>query len=236
MSQRGRGKQYEASAQQIDRSKRYSPKEALSLIKAASFAKFDESVELHFNLGIDPRQADQQIRGTLQLPFGTGKSIRIVVIAQGEKLMEAKEAGADEVGSDDLIERIQNGWLDFDLMIATPDMMSKVGRLGRTLGARGIMPNPKAGTVTSDLKKAIQEFKAGKVEYRNDKSGLIHLAIGRKSFDLESLFRNFEAVYDTIVRIKPSKSKGVYLRSISLSSTMGPGMFLETQSVKWKEV
>ena len=236
MSQRGRGKQYEASAQQIDRSKRYSPKEALSLIKAASFAKFDESVELHFNLGIDPRQADQQIRGTLQLPFGTGKSIRIVVVAQGEKLMEAKEAGADEVGSDDLIERIQNGWLDFDLMIATPDMMSKVGRLGRTLGARGIMPNPKAGTVTSDLKKAIQEFKAGKVEYRNDKSGLIHLAIGRKSFDLESLFRNFESVYDTIVRIKPSKSKGVYLRSISLSSTMGPGVFLETQSVKWKEV
>lgn len=236
MSQRGRGKQYEVSAQAIDRSKRYSPKEALSLIKAAAFAKFDESVELHFNLGIDPRQADQQIRGTLQLPFGTGKSVRIVVVAQGEKLMEAKEAGADEVGSDDLIERIQNGWLDFDLMIATPDMMSKVGRLGRTLGARGIMPNPKAGTVTSDLKKAIQEFKAGKVEYRNDKSGLIHLAIGRKSFDLESLFRNFEAVYDTIVRIKPSKSKGVYLRSISLSSTMGPGMFLETQSVKWKEV
>jgi len=236
MSQRGRGKQYEASAQQIDRSKRYAPKEALSLIKAAAFAKFDESVELHFNLGIDPRQADQQIRGTLQLPFGTGKSIKIVVIAQGEKLMEAKDAGADEVGSDELIERIQNGWLDFDLMIATPDMMSKVGRLGRTLGARGIMPNPKAGTVTSDLKKAIQEFKAGKVEYRNDKSGLIHLAIGRKSFDLESLFQNFEAVYDTIVRIKPSKSKGVYLRSVSLSSTMGPGMFLETQSVKWKEM
>jgi large subunit ribosomal protein L1 len=236
MSQRGRGKQYEAVSQQVDRSKRYAPKDALSLIKQASFAKFDESIELHFNLGIDPRQADQQIRGTLQLPFGTGKSVRIVVVAQGEKLMEAKEAGADEVGSDELIERIQGGWLDFDLMIATPDMMSKVGRLGRILGARGIMPNPKAGTVTSDLKKAIQEFKAGKVEYRNDKSGLIHLAIGRKSFDVESLFKNFEAVYDTIVRIKPSKAKGVYLRSISLSSTMGPGVFLETQSVKWKEV
>jgi large subunit ribosomal protein L1 len=187
-------------------------------------------------LGIDPRQADQQIRGTLQLPFGSGKVVRIVVIAQGEKIMEAKEAGADEVGSEDLIERIQNGWLDFDLVIATPDMMSKVGRLGRILGARGIMPNPKAGTVTADLKKAIQEFKAGKVEYRNDKSGLIHLSIGRKSFDTESLLRNFEAVYDTIVRIKPSKSKGVYLRSVSLSSTMGPGVFLETQSVKWKEV
>ncbi len=236
MSQRGRGKQYEAGAQQVDRSKRYAPREALALIKQVSFAKFDESVELHFNLGIDPRQADQQIRGTLQLPFGSGKVVRIVVIAQGEKIMEAKEAGADEVGSDDLIERIQNGWLDFDLVIATPDMMSKVGRLGRILGARGIMPNPKAGTVTSDLKKAVQEFKAGKVEYRNDKSGLIHLSIGRKSFDTESLLQNFEAVYDTIVRIKPSKSKGVYLRSVSLSSTMGPGVFLETQSVKWKEV
>lgn len=236
MSQRGHGKQYVAGAKQIDRAKRYAPKEALALIKETAFAKFDEAIELHFNLGIDPRQADQQIRGTLQLPFGTGKTIRIVVITQGEKLIEAKEAGADEVGGDDLIERIQGGWLDFDLIIATPDMMGKVGRLGRILGARGIMPNPKAGTVTADLRKAIQEFKAGKVEYRNDKSGLIHLAIGRKSFDVEKLYQNFEMVYDTIVRIKPSKAKGVYLRSISLSSTMGPGVFIETQSVKWKEV
>lgn len=236
MSQRGRGKQYKAGAVKVDREKRYSPKEALGLIQQLAFAKFDEAIEVHFNLGIDPRQADQQIRGTLQLPFGTGKTVRIVVIAQGEKVIEAKEAGADEVGADDLITRIQGGWMDFDIVIATPDMMSKVGRLGRLLGARGIMPNPKAGTVTTDLKKAVQEFKSGKVEYRNDKSGLIHLAIGRKSFELESLFKNFEMVYDTIVRIKPSKSKGVYLRSISLSSTMGPGVFLETQNVKWKEV
>ncbi|NDC83251.1 50S ribosomal protein L1 [bacterium] len=231
-----RGKKYRVLAEQVSRDRLYTSSQAIDWVKSNLVRNFDESLEVHFNLGIDPRQADQQIRGTLVLPHGTGKTIRIAVIATGEKLTEAKEAGADFVGSEDLIEKIQGGWLDFDLVVATPDVMAKLGRLGKILGAKGLMPNPKSGTVTTDIKNAVKEFKAGKVEYRNDKSGLIHLAIGKLSFSTESLIDNFNAIYDTIVRIKPSKSKGVYLRSVSISSTMGPGLFVENIRLKRKEV
>lgn len=230
-----RGKKFRKLSESVDRERLYSSKEAMQTIKDNLVRNFDETVEVHFNLGIDPRQADQQIRGTLVLPHGTGKSITIAVITTGEKLIEAKEAGADYVGSEDLIEKIQGGWLDFDLVIASPDVMAKLGRLGKILGAKGLMPNPKSGTVTTDIRSAVREFKAGKVEYRNDKSGLIHLGIGKGTFSLEQLVDNFNAIYDTILRVKPAKSKGVYLRSVSVSSTMGPGMFVENIRLKRKE-
>jgi large subunit ribosomal protein L1 len=231
-----RGKKYQSVADKVDRTRVYSAPEAIQLVRATAFAKFDETLEIHFNLGIDPRQADQQIRGTLVLPHGTGRQIRVAVVAAGEKLMEAKEAGADFVGSEDLIEKIQGGWLDFDLIIATPDMMGKLGKLGKVLGAKGLMPNPKSGTVTVDIKNTVREFKAGKVEYRNDKTGLIHLGIGKLSFTDQQLVENFSAIFDTIVRIKPSKAKGVYLKSVSLSSTMGPGVFIENARLRRKDV
>jgi large subunit ribosomal protein L1 len=230
-----RGKQYLESTKKIDKQVLHSPTEAIDLVKQASYAKFDETIEVHFNLGIDPRHADQQIRGTLSLPHGTGKSIRIAVIAQGEKIMEAKEAGADEVGADDLIEKIQGGWFEFDLLIATPDMMSKVGRIGRLLGPKGLMPSPKSGTVTADIKSAVPEFKAGKIEYRNDKTGIIHLPIGKKSFDDKAIYDNYLAVYDVIHKAKPAKAKGVYMRSITICSTMGPGVRIEPMKTRWKE-
>ena len=231
-----RGKKYTELAQQVSRDRLYPAPEAIDLIKTNPVRKFDETLEIHFNLGIDPRQADQQIRGTLVLPHGTGRTIRICVVTTGEKVIEAKEAGADFVGSDDIVEKIQGGWLDFDLVIATPDMMAKLGRLGKILGAKGLMPNPKSGTVTTDIKGAVKEFKAGKVEYRNDKTGLIHLGIGKVSFSAEQLVDNYNAIFDTVARAKPSKSKGQYLKSVSLSSTMGPGLFVENARLRRKEV
>lgn len=228
-------KQYVEKQKLIDREKTFSPTEALSLLKSLPKAKFDETVEIHVNLGIDPRQSDQQLRGTLSLPHGTGKSIKIAVIAGGDKVAEARQAGADHVGSEELIEQIQGGWMDFDLVITTPDMMSKVGKLGKTLGAKGLMPNPKSGTVTTNIASAVKEFKAGRLEYKNDKAGIIHMSIGKISFPVEKLKENLEAVYDTLVKVKPSKSKGIYIRSISLCSTMSPGVFIEPLKVKWKE-
>ncbi len=228
-----RSKAYRKAAEQIDASKVYTPKEAFKLLKEVAFAKFDESVEVHLKLGIDPRHADQQLRGTLSLPHGTGKTTRIVVIAEGEKATDAKNAGADEVGSDDIIERISGGWLDFDLLIATPAMMAKLGKLGRVLGSKGLMPNPKSGTVTQDISTAVKEFKAGRVEYRNDKAGIIHLAIGKKSFDEKALEENFMLVYDTLQKMKPAKAKGVYMKSISVATTQGVGIFIEPMQLKW---
>jgi len=231
-----RGKKYTELAQQVNRDRLYSAPEAIDMIRTNPVRKFDETLEIHFNLGIDPRQADQQIRGTLVLPHGTGRTIRICVVTTGEKVIEAKEAGADFVGSEDIVEKIQGGWLDFDLVIATPDMMAKLGRLGKILGAKGLMPNPKSGTVTTDIKGAVKEFKAGKVEYRNDKTGLIHLGIGKLSFSAEQLVDNYNAIFGTIARAKPSKSKGQYVKSVSLSSTMGPGLFVENARLRRKEV
>jgi large subunit ribosomal protein L1 len=230
-----RGKLYLEKAKNLDRQKLYTPSEAIKLSKELKYAKFDETVELHFNLGIDPRHADQQIRGTLSLPHGTGKTIRIAVIAQGEKLIEAKDAGADFVGAEDIIEKIQGGWFDFDLLIATPDMMSKVGKIGRLLGPKGLMPSPKSGTVTADITNSVKEFKAGKIEYRNDKTGIIHLPIGKMSFDDASLMDNYQAVYDVILKAKPAKSKGIYMRSITICSTMGMGIKIEPLKTRWKE-
>ena len=229
-----KGKAYLEKTKLVDRDKSYSPVEALRVLREVAFAKFDETVELHFNLGIDPRQSDQQIRGTLVLPHGTGKSIRIAVITN-EKQRECQDAGADVVGSDDLIEQIQGGWMEFDLVITSPDMMAKVGRLGKTLGAKGLMPNPKSGTVTPNVVQAIKEFKAGKLEYRNDKTGIVHIVIGKKSFSDQQLLENLDAVYEVIQKVKPSKSKGVYLKSISMCTTMSPGLFIEPLKTKWKE-
>jgi len=230
-----RSKRHSENLTLVESSKAYSPVEAIKLLKQFKTAKFDETIEVHFNLGIDPRHADQQLRGTTSLPHGTGKSITIAVITQGENLQKATKAGADFVGGDDIIEKIAGGWLDFDLLIASPEMMSKVGRLGRTLGTKGLMPNPKAGTVTPDIEKAVQEFKAGKLEYRNDKFGNLHIGIGKHSFSEQQILENFDSIYETVVKIKPSKSKGVYLKSVSLCSSMSPGIAVETQKLKWKE-
>lgn len=227
------GRKYQEKSALIDRNTYYSPEQALNLVKEASFAKFDETVEVHFKLGIDPRHADQQLRGTLVLPNGTGKSKRVAVITSPDKVQVAQNAGADEVGGEDLIEKIGTGWFEFDILVATPDMMAKVGKLGRTLGSKGLMPNPKSGTVTTDLEKTVTEFKSGKIEYRNDKYGNIHLVIGKASFGLDALLKNFETVYDTLVKIKPQKAKGVYMRSISFATTMGPGVWVEPQKLKW---
>jgi large subunit ribosomal protein L1 len=231
-----RGKFYREKTQLIDNERLYTPTQAFELIKQAKRERFDETVEVHFKLGIDPRHADQQLRGTLELPNGTGRSVRIVVIAQNEKILEAKEAGADYVGSEELVEKIQKGWFDFDIVIATPDMMSKVGRLGKTLGAKGLMPNPKSGTVTLDVAAAIKAFKGGRLEYRNDKTGIVHLILGKASFSDEQLKENFMEVYDVLCKVKPTKSKGVYMKSVSISTTMGPGVFVEPMKIKWKEI
>ena len=202
----------------------YTPKAALELAKEVSTAKFDETIEAHFRLGIDTRQADQQLRGTVSLPNGSGKTVRVAVFAEGAAADAAKEAGAEIVGSDDLIQDIQKGMLDFDATVATPDQMAKVGRLGKILGTRGLMPNPKLGTVTTDVAKAVKELKGGRVEYRADRYGIAHVIIGKASFSVEQLVKNYGTVYDELIRMKPAASKGKYVKSISISSTMGPGI------------
>jgi large subunit ribosomal protein L1 len=231
-----RGKKYLEKVKDLDLQKRYSPVQAIKLVKEMKYVDFDESVELHFNLGINPRHADQQLRGMLVLPHGTGKKIRIAVVTEGEKLLESKDAGADEVGGEDLIEKIKGGWFDFDLLLASPNVMSKLGKLGKLLGSKGLMPNPKSGTVTQDLGKAIKDFKAGKIEYRNDKTGIIHVIFGKVSFSEEQLLENFETIFDILLKAKPTKSKGVYMKSISVSSSMGPGVFVEPLKIRWKDI
>ncbi|MBO6133585.1 MAG: 50S ribosomal protein L1 [Lachnospiraceae bacterium] len=220
-----RGKRYKEAAKNIDRQKLYEPKEALELVKSAASAKFDETVEVHIRTGCDGRHADQQVRGAVVLPNGTGRSVKVLVFAKGQKLDEAQANGADHVGGEELIPKIQNeGWLDFDVVVATPDMMGVVGRLGKVLGPKGLMPNPKAGTVTMDVAKAIKDIKAGKVEYRLDKSNIIHVPVGKVSFTSEKLQENFDALLSAIIKARPSSVKGQFLRSISVSSTMGPGV------------
>lgn len=224
-----RGKKYAEAAKLIERDKQYEVADAVSLIKKTATAKFDETVEAHIRLGVDGRHADQQVRGAVVLPHGTGKKVRVLVFAKGDKVAEAEAAGADHVGGDELIPKIQNdGWLDFDVVVATPDMMGVVGRLGRVLGPKGLMPNPKAGTVTMDVTKAVNDIKAGKIEYRLDKTNIIHVPIGKASFTEEQLSDNFQAIMDAIVKAKPSSLKGAYLRSVVLTSTMGPGVKLST--------
>ncbi len=217
---------------QVDRTKVYQPREAVTLLKELQTAKFDETVEVHFRLGVNVRHADQQLRGTIMLPHGTGRTARVAVFAQGDKAKEAEEAGADFVGADDLATKIQEGWTDFDVAIATPDMMVVVGRLGRILGPQGKMPNPKTGTVTMDVAKAIEEVKAGKIEYRTDRSGIVHIPIGKKSFELPLLVENYGAVLEEILRVKPSSAKGRYIKSITLASTMGPGVKVDSGRVR----
>ncbi|MFI5232058.1 MAG: 50S ribosomal protein L1 [Gemmatimonadales bacterium] len=224
---RTHGKNYRKAAEAREIASTYQPKQALEIIKTKAFAKFDETVDVAVRLGVDPRHADQIVRGTVVLPAGTGKSVRVLVIAVGDKAKEAEAAGADFVGTE-YVAKIKEGWVDFDIMIATPDQMGQIGALGRILGPRGLMPNPKAGTVTFDVTRAVKETKAGKIEFRVDKGGNIHAAIGKISFPLESLETNFQALMDTIVRSKPSASKGVYVKTVAVSSTMGPGVRVDT--------
>jgi large subunit ribosomal protein L1 len=219
-----RGKHQEDALKRLDREREYSPAEAISLVKELSHAKFNESVEVHVRTGLNVRHADEQLRGTIALPNGLGKEVKIAVFAQGDKAREAEEAGADVVGAEDLAQRIQDGFDDFDVAIATPDLMPVVGRLGRILGPAGKMPNPKVGTVTPDVAKAVEESKAGKVEYRTDRNAIVHLVIGKRDFDERRLLENYAAVLDELIRAKPSAAKGRYLRSITVSSTMGPGV------------
>ncbi len=221
------GKSYDDATKRYDRERLHSPTEALELVKSFAKRKFDETVELAVRLGVDPRKADQMIRGTVSLPNGTGKSVRVAVFAQGDQARDAEAAGADVVGADDLVKRIEGGFLDFDVAISTPDLMGQVGKLGRTLGPRGLMPNPKTGTVTNDIGKAVSEFKAGKVEYRTDRYGNVHVPIGKASFDVTKLVENLHSVLDEINRAKPASAKGRYLRTASVSSTMGPGVKID---------
>lgn len=224
-----RGKRYQEVAKLVDADKLYSPAEAIELVKKCASAKFDETVEVAFKLGVDPRHADQQVRGTVVLPHGTGRDVRVLVFAKADKAEEAKAAGADFVGGDDLAEKIQAGWTDFDVAIATPDMMGVVGKLGRILGPRGLMPNPRTGTVTPDVARAVEESKAGKVEYRVNKEAGMHVPIGKASFTDEQLFGNFVALMDAVVKARPAAAKGAFIRKVHLSSTMGPGIRLNTQ-------
>jgi large subunit ribosomal protein L1 len=222
------GKKYEAAAGQVEHDRLYSVDEAVELAKKVAYAKFDETVELGLTLGVDPRKADQMVRGTVVLPHGLGKSKRVVVICSAEKAQEAKEAGADEVGGDDIVARIKDGWVDFDALIASPDMMRSVGQLGKILGPRGLMPNPKTGTVTAEVGRAVRETKAGKIEFRVDKTGVIHAPVGKVSFEKELLAENAKSLIDAVMRAKPSASKGKYVKNATLSSTMGPGIRLNT--------
>jgi large subunit ribosomal protein L1 len=231
MAQRRRSPRYLEALKKVDSEKLHSPEEGIKCATETAYAKFDETVEVSFRLGVDPRHADQMIRGALVMPSGTGNTVRVVVITSGEKMTEAEKAGADHVGGDELIQKIQGGWLDFDRVIASPDMMGKVGRIGRVLGPRGLMPNPKLGTVTPDVAKAVQEQKSGKVEYRTEKTGIIHVPIGKKSFGSEKLMDNFLAIAQAIVKAKPASSKGTYLKSIVVSTTMGPGIKLDPQAI-----
>lgn len=224
-----RGKKYVNAAKLIDRSVQYDAAEAISLVKQSAVAKFDETIEAHIRLGVDGRHADQQVRGAVVLPHGTGKTVRVLVFAKGDKLAEAEAAGADYFGGEELIPKIQNeGWFEFDVVVATPDMMGVVGRLGRVLGPKGLMPNPKAGTVTMDITKAVNEIKAGKIEYRLDKTNIIHVPVGKASFSDEQLSDNFQTLIGAIIKARPSAAKGQYLRSVTLASTMGPGVKLNT--------
>ncbi len=225
------GKKLESAYKNFDRAKEYSLEEALNLIKELSYARFDETVEMVFNLGVDPKKTDQVVRGSVSLPHGTGKKVRVLVFAKGEKEKEAIEAGADYVGAEDLVEKIQKGWLDFDKAVATPDIMGLVGKLGKILGPRGLMPNPKLGTVTFDVAKAIKEIKAGKVEYKTDKAGVVHVPIGKVSFDIDRLLDNARTVVDSISKAKPSTSKGKYMKKIVISSTMGPGIKVDLNRI-----
>ncbi len=220
------GKNYRNTAEKVQADKLYSPLEALTFVKENAKAKFDETIEVHFRLGIDTRQADQQVRGSISLPNGTGKDVRVAVFAQGDKAKEAESAGADIVGADELVADVQAGKIDFDATVATPDMMSKVGRLGKILGPRNLMPNPKLGTVTQDVAKAVADLKGGKVEYRADRFGICHVILGKASFSAANLAENYGALYDEILRIRPSAAKGRYVKSISISSTMGPGVMV----------
>ena len=226
------GKKYADAAKLVDKTKLYEPAEAVDVLKKMEAAKFDETIELAIKLNVDPKYADQQVRGAIVLPHGIGKSKTVLVFAEGDKEKEAQEAGADFVGADDLVAKIQGGWTDFDVAIATPNMMAKVGRLGKILGPKGLMPNPKVGTVTMDVTKAVTESKAGKVEYRTDKAGNVHSPIGKKSFDANKLVENMTTLIDTIIKVKPSGAKGQYIKSITLSSTMGPGIHINPFSVK----
>lgn len=226
------GKKYMEAAKLVDRAVQYDPTDAVALVKKAATAKFDETVEVHIRTGCDGRHAEQQVRGAVVLPNGTGKTVRVLVFAKGDKVAEAEAAGADYVGGDELIPKIQNdGWLDFDVVVATPDMMGVVGRLGKLLGPKGLMPNPKSGTVTMDVEKAIQEVKAGKVEYRLDKSNIIHTPIGKASFGKEKLADNFNALLDAVIKAKPAAAKGQYLRSVTVAATMGPGVKVNAQKL-----
>jgi large subunit ribosomal protein L1 len=226
------GKRYAQARSQVDREKLYAPLEAVRTLKGLETSSFDETVEVHLRLGVNVRHADQQLRGTLFLPHGLGKTVTVAVFAQGEKAKEAEDAGADFVGAEDLAGRINEGWTDFDVAIATPDMMGVVGRLGRILGPQGKMPSPKAGTITFDIGKAVGDVKSGKVEYRTDRTGIIHLALGKKSFGEHALVENYQAVLEEILRAKPAAAKGRYLRSITIASTMGPGIKLDTSKTR----
>ena len=229
---RKRGKKYLESAKLVDRTTLYELKEAFDIVQKAARAKFDETVEVHVRLGVDSRHADQQVRGAVVLPHGTGKTVRVLVFAKGEKATEAEKAGADYVGAEDLVAKIQNeNWFEFDVVVATPDMMGVVGRLGRILGPKGLMPNPKAGTVTMDVAKAIADIKAGKIEYRLDKTNIIHCPIGKVSFGTEKLAENFRTLMDALIKAKPAAAKGQYLKSVVVSSTMGPGVKINQQKV-----
>ncbi len=223
----GHGKKYAAAAAKVDPQKKYTVEEAFALLERVAFAKFDETVEAVFNLGVDPRHAEQMVRGALVLPHGTGKSARVVVIAKGDKIKEAEAAGADRAGGEELIEEIKNGWMEFDKLIATPDMMVAISKVGKVLGPRGLMPNPKLGTVTFDVNKAVSEQKKGKVEYRTEKAGIVHVPIGKKSFGKQKLKENFLALAGVIVRAKPPTSKGTYLKKICVSATMSPGILVD---------
>ena len=221
-------RRYKETVAKVDRSTLYTPKQAMDLAKEVSSAKFDETVEAAFRLGVDTRKADQNVRGSISLPYGTGKTVRVAVFAEGEKAREAEAAGADVIGSDDLVAQIQKGELNFDAAIATPNMMGKVGRLGRILGPRGLMPNPKLGTVTMDVARMVAELKAGRVEYRADRYGIVHVPIGKVSFDTEKLIGNYSALYNELLRVKPSTAKGKYVKSIVISTTMGPGIKVDS--------
>jgi large subunit ribosomal protein L1 len=228
----GNGKSYWAALAKVDRSQRYPLEEGLRLVKETGRAKFDETVEMAVRLGVDPRQADQNVRGTVSLPHGIGKTVRVLAFAKGEKEKEAQEAGADYVGAEDLIKKISDGWFDFDKTVATPDMMAAVGRIGKALGPRGLMPNPKTGTVTMEIGKAVKEIKAGKLEFRVDKAGIVHVPVGKASFSQEQLIDNAKAVLTSILRAKPPSAKGNYVRGVTISATMGPGIKIDLSQVR----
>ncbi|MBA4348438.1 MAG: 50S ribosomal protein L1 [Thermodesulfovibrio sp.] len=226
------GKKLENIESKLDLTREYSIEEAVSVIRESAFAKFDETVDMSINLGVDPRKSDQMVRGTVVLPYGTGKPVKVLVFAKGEKEREATEAGADYVGAEDMVDKIQKGWLEFDKAVATPDVMGLVGKLGKVLGPKGLMPNPKLGTVTFDIAKAVKEIKAGKVEYKAEKAGIVHVPIGKASFDKEKLLENAMAILKAVIRAKPSTSKGRYIKKITISSTMGPGIKIDIAKLK----